>query len=211
MPPLLCYRRPIKRNEKGRKSVRLLRNAAIGGLLLALATPAPAQQGDAAAFVEAVRKSDGAKVTELLDKRPTGLLDSRAEDGETALTIALGRRDEEWTGFLLTKGANPNLAGVNGDTPLIVAARVGFTDAIGWLLSVQAKVDTDNRQGETPLVVAVQGRHLAIVRTLLVAGANPDKTDFSGYSARDYALRDPRARDIAKLIESKKPRLASKP
>jgi hypothetical protein len=44
-----------------------------------------------------------------------------------------------------------------------------------------------------------------IVRKLLQAGANPDRTDAAaGYSARDYAARDPRARDILKLIEDKK-------
>ena len=189
--------------------MRLLRIAAAGGLLLTLAAPALAQQGDGAAFVEAVRQNNGNKAAELLNNRPSGLLDSRGEDGETALTIALGRRDQEWTGFLLTKGASPNLAGKNGDTPLIVAARVGFTDAVGWLLGVKAKVEADNRQGETPLIVAVQQRQLPIVRTLLGAGANPDKTDFSGYSARDYALRDPRARDILKLIEIRKPKAST--
>lgn len=190
--------------------MRLLKIAAAGGLLMTLAAPALAQNGDGAAFVEAVRQGDGNKASELLGRRPSGLLDSRAEDGETPLTIALGRRDEEWTSFLLTNGASPNLQGKNGDTPLIVAARVGYADAIGWLLTLKAKVEADNRQGETPLIVAVQQRHLPVARTLLNAGANPDKTDFSGYSARDYALRDPRARDILKLIETKKPK-ASKP
>jgi ankyrin repeat protein len=180
-------------------------------VLLTIGAPAFAQVADGVAFVEAVRASDGNKVSELLDKRPLGLLDSRAENGDTALTIALGRRDEEWTAFLLTKGASPNLSGRNGDTPMIVAARVGFTDAIGWLLGVNAKVEADNRQGETPLIVAVQQRHVPIVRVLLGAGADPDKTDFSGYSARDYAQRDPRARDIFKLIETKKPKVAAKP
>ncbi len=190
--------------------MRLLKIAAAGGLLMAVAMPAHAQNDDGSAFVEAVRQGDGNKASELLGKRPSGLLDSRAEDGETPLTIALGRRDEEWTSFLLTRGASPNLPGRNGDTPLIVAARVGYVDAIGWLLTMKAKVETDNRQGETPLIVAVQQRQLPIARTLLNAGADPDKTDFSGYSARDYALRDPRARDILKLIETKKPK-ASKP
>lgn len=191
--------------------MRPLKIAAVVGLLLTISAPAFAQMGDGAAFVEAVRKSDGGKVTELLDKRPIGLLDSRAEDGETPLTIALGRRDEEWALFLLTKGANPDLTGKNGDTPLIVAARAGFADAIGWLLTMKAKLEADNRQGETPLIVAVQQRQLPIVRTLLSAGADPDKTDFSGYSARDHALRDPRARDILKLIETKKPKPSAKP
>lgn len=193
--------------------MRLLKIAALGGLFLTLAVPASAQFGgsDGAAFVEAVRKNEGNKVNGLLANRPVGLLDSRAPDGETALTIVLARRDEEWTGFLLVRGANPNLSGKNGDTPLIVATRVGFADAVGWLLTLKAKVEADNRMGETPLIVAVQQRQLPIVRSLLAAGANPDKTDFAGYSARDYALRDQRARDILKLIETKKPKLAAKP
>lgn len=190
--------------------MKLLKIAALSGLLLAISAPALAQfgSGDAAAFVEAVRKNDGNTVNALLANRRAGLLDSRASDGETALTIALARRDEQWTGFLLGKGANPNLAGKNGDTPLITATRVGFADAVGWLLTLKAKVETDNRMGETPLIVAVQQRQLPIVRALLAAGADPDKTDFTGYSARDYALRDQRARDISKLIETKKPKPA---
>ncbi len=190
--------------------MRLLGIAAATGLLLGLPATAAAQMADGTAFAEAVRKSDGNKVAELLEKRPLGLVDSRAEDGDTALIIALARRDEEWTGFLLNKGASRDLPGKNGDTPLIVAARVGFSEAVGWLLTMKAKVDNDNRMGETPLIVAVQQHQLPIVRALLTAGANPDKTDFSGYSARDYAQRDPRARDILKTIEDRKPKPPAK-
>ena len=40
---------------------------------------------------------------------------------------------------------------------------------------------------------------------LLQAGANPDKADhFAGYSARDYARRDTRSRELLKLIETVK-------
>ena len=46
-----------------------------------------------------------------------------------------------------------------------------------------------------------------MVRLLLEAGANPDRSDSAaGYSARDYAARDARARDILKLIDDKKPK-----
>ena len=39
------------------------------------------------------------------------------------------------------------------------------------------------------------------------AGANPDKPDSAaGYSARDYAARDNRGRQILQLIEAKKPK-----
>ena len=160
-------------------------------------------------FVEAVKKSDGNKATEVLAAHAAGIVDTKDGDGDTGLIIAINRSDEQWTGFLLNKGADPNLAGKGGDTPLISASRVGFQNAIEWLIGLGAKVDTPNRMGETPLIIAVQQRETPIVRLLLNAGANPDRADHAaGYSARDYATRDARARDILKLIEEKKPKAA---
>lgn len=162
-------------------------------------------------FVEAVRKSDGDKVQELLrGHAASGLVNAKGGDGNTALIIAVARRDEEWTGFLLNQGADPNLGGKGGDTPLIAASRIGFDQAVEWLLGLGAKVDQANKMGETPLIVAVQQRQTQIVRRLLQAGANPDKSDTAaGYSARQYAERDTRARDILKMIEAKKPKAAA--
>ena len=75
-----------------------------------------------------------------------------------------------------------------------------------WLLGSGAKVNQANRMGETPLIVAVQQRQIGAVRLLLEGGADPDKTDSAaGYSARDYAKRDTRAREILAMIESVKP------
>jgi ankyrin repeat protein len=64
--------------------------------------------------------------------------------------------------------------------------------------------------GETALIIAVQQRQLPMVQMLLAAGANPDKTDnAAGLSARDYAARDSRSRNILQAIESKKPKPAA--
>ena len=161
-------------------------------------------------FIDAVKKSDGNKAIELVSTRPPGIVNSKDGDGNTGLIIAISRSDEQWTGFLLQKGADPNLAGKGGDTPLIAAARVGFEPAVEWLIGLGAKVDATNKMGETPLIVAVQQHQLPIVRLLLNKGADPDRTDHAaGYSARDYAQRDPRARDMLKLIEEKKPKNAA--
>ena len=161
-------------------------------------------------FTEAVKKSDGNKATELLDSHPKSFVDTKDGDGNTGLLIAISRGDEQWTGFLLNKGADPNLGGKGGDTPLIAASRIGFERAVEWLLGLGAKVNATNRMGETPLIVAVQQRQLPVVRVLLGEGADPDKTDHAaGYSARDYAARDPRAREILKMIEEKKPKAAA--
>jgi len=68
----------------------------------------------------------------------------------------------------------------------------------------------DESDGETPLIVAVQQRQPAIVKVLLNAGADPDKADTAaGYSARDYAARDNRGRQILQMIEVKKPKASA--
>lgn len=179
-------------------------------LLGGLAVPAAGQFVSAKVdFVKAVHARDGAKVIQLLDSNPPGLVDARDNDGNTPLIITIARQDE-WAAFLLNKGADPNLPGAGGDTPLIAAARVGYLDAINWLLSSGAKVDLANRMGETPLIVAVQRRETLAVKRLLAAGADPDKPDSAaGFSARDYARRDTRSRQILQLIEAKKPESAS--
>ena len=173
--------------------------------------PALAQLGgnDGLDFIEAVQKRDGNKATELVEQHPT-IVDTKDGKGDTGLIIALRADDSDWTGFLLRKGADPNLQGAGGDTPLIAAAKSGFDEAVGWLLGLGAKVDGTNRKGETPLIIAVQQRDERMVKALLDAGADPDHTDnIAGYSARDYATRDTRDRDILKLINDKKPKSTS--
>ena len=169
------------------------------------ASPAAAQFGtETERFIAAVRARDGATATALLRSRPT-IVDARDYNGEPGLLITIARRDDDWTAFLLHQGADPNIAARNGDRPLIAAARVGYATAVSELLARQAKVDVANKMGETALIVAVQQRHVPIVRLLLAAGADPDKSDSAaGYSARDYAKRDPRAREILRLIEARK-------
>ena len=177
-----------------------------------IASPAAGQSLSTAGYdlIDAVRKSDGDKATQLLDSHPNGLVNTKDADGTTPLIIAINRGDERWTAFLLHKGADPNLGGKGGDTPLIAASRIGFEQAVEWLISVGAKVNGTNRMGETPLIVAVQQHQAPIVRVLLSVGADPDRADHAaGYSARDYAARDPRARDLLNMIEDKKPKAAA--
>ena len=186
---------------------KLALSLASGAMLMA-AAPATAAPflSEKIAFLNAIKERDALKANELARSNGAEILDVRGDDGSTPLTITIARGDEEWTGFLISKGANVNLPGKGGDTPLILAARVGFTEAVRWLLLKQARVDMTNRSGETALIAAVQQRQLLIVRLLLDAGADPDKADSAaGYSARDYAKRDSRSRAILQAIEAKKP------
>ena len=189
------------------------RLALIALALVAASSPSAAQYvSDAEPFLTAVKGRDGNKATEMIESRPT-LVNTRNAKGETALNVAVARSDDNWTKFLIGKGASVNLAASNGDTPLITAARVGFTDAIDLLLQLGAKVDAANKMGETALILAVQQRQLDAVKLLLAKGANPDRKDTAaGYSARDYAQRDTRNREILAAIENggSKPKPAKK-
>jgi len=191
--------------------VKLLKFALVVAALSTAATPAIAQVNDPGNdFVEAVKNRDNDKALQVLNAHSSGIVNIRDSEGNTPLIITIARRDAEWTAYLLNKGADPNLAGKAGDTPLIVASRIGFGDAVEWLLGLGARVDATNRMGETALIGAVQQRQTPIVRLLLAAGADPDRSDAAaGYSARQYAERDTRARDILQMINNTKPKPAT--
>ncbi|WP_118858111.1 ankyrin repeat domain-containing protein [Sphingomonas mesophila] len=188
-------------------------SAAALGIALGLAVPAAAQVGFGYAgpqLLKAVREGDGAKATELLDNAGPSAVNYRGGDGDAALHVVTRLRSFNWIGFLLQKGADPNLGGRDGDTPLIIAARAGFSDGVERLLDKGANLNKANRLGATPLIAAVQQRQPAMVRLLLEKGADPARTDAVGYTARDYAKRESRFPELLRLIETVKPTGAAK-
>lgn len=88
-----------------------------------------------------------------------------------------------------------------------MASRTGYLEGVAQLLRARADINRSNRLGETALIVAVQARQAPIVSTLLKLGADPDRRDHTGYSAREHAQRDTRSRDMLRLIETVKSRV----
>jgi ankyrin repeat protein len=185
-----------------------LKVLALGALLASTTltlseSPASAQVSTSASygFLTAVKERDGGKATQLLNAPGSTVVNSRDDRGEGALHLLAKGRDSEWLSFLLGRGANANLQSNSGESPLLVAARIGWVEGADVLMRYGAKPDLANRLGETPLIVAVQARQVPVVRRLLEAGANPDKRDnASGRSARDYAKLSDRGGDLTKLI-----------
>jgi ankyrin repeat protein len=171
-----------------------------------VAAPAAAQFSDSYKFLKAVRDGDGTKVMEVVKDSGSTLINTRGDDGDAALHIVVKRRDVTWLGFLIGRGARADIKDAEGNTPLALAARIGFSDGVSSLIGARAGVNVANNQGETPLILAVQARDPVSVRLLLAAGANPALTDrAAGLSARDYAARDRRSAMILKLIDDAKP------
>lgn len=165
-----------------------------------------AQFSDNYNFLKAVKDIDGQKATDLIQRPGSTVINSRdISSGETALHIVISRRDNTWLGFLLAKGANPNLADNGGNTPLMKAVQSRFEDGVRTLIAYNAQIDKPNGSGETPLIRAVQLRDLGLVRLLVAKGANADKRDsIAGMSARDYAERDDRTPGLAEALSAAK-------
>jgi ankyrin repeat protein len=176
--------------------------------LALVAAPAFGQMGtysDSYSFLKAVKDRDGAKVNELVSAPGSAVVNTRDRtNGEGALHYMVRARDLIWLAFLLGKGARPDLQSNRGDTPLTLAAQIGWVEGAEQLLARRASVDLANGRGETPLILATQRRDLAMVRLLLARRADPRRTDnVAGMSALDYAKQDPRAGAVLKLLEAK--------
>ena len=167
------------------------------GLAMALlfgAAPAMAQalgpnSSDGENFLKAIEDGDNSAALPLIDKPGAQVANYRGYNGNTALHIATKKRALDWVGYLLRKGADPNVGDAQGDTALMIASRIGFDDAAQWMVENGARVDATNRRGETALIIAIQQRQPRMVELLLKAGANPDKADHAAGLTARAALR----------------------
>ncbi len=173
----------------------------------AVAAPLLAQDlSGSYAFLKGVRSRDGAAIERILANPSSTVINSRESGtGQGALHIVVRARDITWLSYLLGRGARIDLQDHEGNTPLNTAAQIGWAEGMARLLRAGAAVDMANNRGETPLIFAVQRRDIAAVRQLLARGADPTRTDSAaGYSALDYARRDNRSVEIARLLEARR-------
>lgn len=171
---------------------------------LLIATPLSAQMLKplGAQWIDAVKNEDGTKLNKIAADRSklNGAVLDYQSDGEGAIHIAVRKGNSIYLRFMLQLGANPNLvAEKTGETPLTMAVMSGQPEIFDYLLT-RARVDQGNRGGETPLIKAVNFRRDDMVRQLLAKGADPDKADYTGKSARIYAAADARSSQIGKLL-----------
>ncbi|QIG55458.1 ankyrin repeat domain-containing protein [Altererythrobacter sp. BO-6] len=163
--------------------------ALFGALGALTASPASAQMfSEGYEFLKAVKDRDGDAVTEALNQPGTTIVNTRdLTSGETALHIVTERRDAIWIRFLTSRGANPNIRDKKGVYPIQLAVTLGYLEGVEALIKAGAQIEVTNNAGETPLIAAVHRRDAALIRLLLEKGANPDRSDNSGRTARDYA------------------------
>lgn len=88
---------------------------------------------------------------------------------------------------LLDSGANPNLHGPNGITPLIAAITSKQEDIIDLLFTAGADPNLQDTYGHSPLAFAVMASDEVLVNKLLSQGADPKAKNKFGQSPLDTA------------------------
>ncbi|ODP35952.1 ankyrin repeat domain-containing protein [Sphingomonas turrisvirgatae] len=184
------------------RSARPVLAAALVALALPVLPATAQQRSPSSTFLDAVRKQDGNKVTEMLNEPGQMIANVKDDKGDAAIHIVARRRDMLYLRFLLARGANVNLEDGGGNTALMLAVEAAWPEGVALLIQQRADVNAANRGGETPLIRAVQRRDAQMVRTLLEAKADADQVDrLAGMTARDYAARDTRSPIIGQLLK----------
>jgi quinoprotein dehydrogenase-associated probable ABC transporter substrate-binding protein len=114
--------------------------------------------------------ADIGRVTYLVTKRNADV-NSRGEDGEAPLHLAVINSDVEMVAFLLDRHADINRPDTDGYAPLALAAARNKTSAIKLLLTRGANIEASIPGGYTSLFIAVAQGKLAAAKELIDAGA----------------------------------------
>ncbi len=105
-------------------------------------------------------------------------------DGWTPLLYAAWLDDAESVRLLAERGVDIEATGGPGLSPLGVAAQYGKLKSVEALLALGANHDTPlGGAAYTPLMLAVAGGHPEVVKTLIRAGAEVDKSNRGGVTA----------------------------
>lgn len=85
--------------------------------------------------------------------------------------------------ILLSEGTKIDTVDRQGNTPLMVAAKVGNTRIIDIILSHEPNINKQNKSGDTALMIAAETGQLPVVKKLVNHGAEISMRDQDGNTA----------------------------
>ena len=143
------------------------------------------------------------EVKKLLQSRAD--IDSQAEDGRTALSLAAQGGHMSYVQIvqlLLQKDADIEMTDESSQTPLSWAAKKnGHAKIVGLLLDKKANFETRDCNDQTPLSVAAREGHIKVVRLLLEGKADIETRDCNYQTPLVLAVESDHAEVVELLLE----------
>jgi ankyrin repeat protein len=146
-----------------------------------------ANKADVAAFVESRTAPGDGKQPGASSTTSDGA--SQAFVVKSALAVHAYHGDLRQADTLLRAGADVNEADANGNTALMVAARMGQADIVRRLLEAGARVDPASRVGLTALHMAVLAENAEVTRMLLEKAPQLDQPEHAGFTPLSLAVQ----------------------
>jgi len=124
--------------------------------------------------------------------------------GQPLLVYAIGYRREAIVGYLLAEGADVNIKGMGGRTPLHIAASLedNWSIVISLINRDANVVNARDSLGNTPLHLAASQGALGIANLLIKNGAQIDAINLSGQTPLDLATSNGHTR-VVKFLKGK--------
>ncbi len=102
---------------------------------------------------------------------------------------------------LLASGADINIHGYAGNTPLFLASSSGFPECVELLLGKGAKITETSNNGFTPLHAAADSGNTNAIRLLVSHGANVNVSTTNGITPLAMAIKRRQTNAVALLKE----------
>ena len=173
-------------------------NSFIGGGLVYRHFAQEVDSRGATRLMRALEENDADKFGKLLEEIED--IDARDKSGQTALFYAARHAsDVRPLHKLIVAGADPFAQNKHGDTPLMTAARHNPSTAVIMTLAKQGGLS--ERQAENKsraLLVAARHNTLPVIKTLLIANAQPGYAGADGKTAAQAVLENEQLTEVEK-------------
>lgn len=103
---------------------------------------------------------------------------------------------------LLSEGASIDTVDQNGNTPLMIAAKIGNPRILKILLVHNPNLNKKNSAGNTALMIASEHGQAFVVEQLIAKGADPNAKNAMGFTSLEIAKRNGHAA-IVDLLRNK--------